>query len=114
MKAESTFSLKDQLFNPEKVDWLADQISGVHPEFAAADFHRDVVGKFPELELKERIVHITECLEKYLPATWPKACGIILKSLPPETRKSRTTILETSFWHHSRTMSCETGVVKNI
>ncbi|MDF1813259.1 MAG: hypothetical protein P1V20_13765 [Verrucomicrobiales bacterium] len=84
MKAESTFSLKDELFNSEKVEYLAGLISDAHPKFPVATFRREVIEKFPELELKERIVHITRCLENHLPDSFSQSCRILLKSLPPE------------------------------
>ncbi|MDF1755700.1 MAG: hypothetical protein P1U89_23120 [Verrucomicrobiales bacterium] len=90
MKAESTFSLKDELFNAEKVDALAISISRVYPDFETSRFCKTVVKAFPDLELKERIVHITACLEDHLPKTFPKAVGILLKALPPELDPSKT------------------------
>ena len=90
MKAKSTFSLKDELFNPENVDYLAALFEEAYPDFARRKFHRQVVAKFPDLELKERIVHITECLEAHLPKTFPKAVGTILKALPEKLDPTKT------------------------
>lgn len=89
-KAKPTFSLKDQLFNPEKVAFLANRFSAAYPAFQAADFQQDVVSQFPKLELKERITHMTECLHKYLPDDYPAALDIILKALPPELDPAKT------------------------
>ncbi len=83
-KAKTNFSLKDQLFNAEKVAYLSDQFSAVYSDFAAAQFQQEVVSKFPELELKERIAHITERLHAHLPQDYLTALNIILDALPPE------------------------------
>ncbi|MEM7112915.1 MAG: DNA alkylation repair protein [Chloroflexota bacterium] len=90
MKAETTFSLKDQLFNPEKVAYLADLIQAVHPEFAHNAFCEAVTAVFPTLELKQRIDHISTMLHKHLPPDYPVALGILLRALPPELDPSKT------------------------
>ena len=59
---EKTFSLKDQLFNKEKITILSQRISKVFKEFQSNNFYTDVISKFPELELKERIFHINESI----------------------------------------------------
>lgn len=84
MKAKTSFSLKDQLFNPEKVNYLSGLVSSVYPAFEAEQFQHDVMVEFPQLELKERIAHITECLRKYLPDSYLEALSLLLQALPPE------------------------------
>lgn len=74
--------LKDILFNRAKVEQIAGEIHRVHPSFKKSEFVRDVVAKFPELELKARISWITECLKKYLPSDYKHAVGILVKALP--------------------------------
>jgi 3-methyladenine DNA glycosylase AlkC len=76
------FSLKDQLFNEGKITKIANDIQGVYFDFKREQFIRDVVQKFPELELKQRINHIALCLKNHLPESYPDALEIILKSLP--------------------------------
>jgi 3-methyladenine DNA glycosylase AlkC len=90
MKAETTFSLKDQLFNREKVAYLGGQIARAYPGFAQAKFTKAALSKIPELELKARIVHLTECLENHLPECFIQSCKIILNSLPPELDPQKT------------------------
>lgn len=90
MKATSTFSLKDQLFNPEKVAFLAGLVTEAYPNFASSAFQKDVVAAFPSLELKERITHISECLHKYLPVSYMSAIDILLRSLPPALDPTKT------------------------
>ena len=79
---EKTFSLKDQLFNQEKVSYLAGLIKAVHPQFQDQAFQNEVLSKFPELELKQRISWMRECLEKFLPKDYKKAVTILLNALP--------------------------------
>jgi 3-methyladenine DNA glycosylase AlkC len=76
------FSLKDHLFNPVKVGRMASEIESVHGDFSAERFVAEVVSKFPELELKERIVHITGRLRAHLPDGYRDAVEILLRALP--------------------------------
>lgn len=78
------FYLKDQLFNRQKVEKLAGEIFAVYTDFKKEAFVEDTMRKFPELELKERMHHITQMLWKYLPKDYKKAISIIQKALPPE------------------------------
>lgn len=82
MKSEEKFSLKDHLFNPKKIEQISNEIFQVYPEFEKDRFIKEVVTKFPKLELKERIYHITLCLMKYLPSQYTDAVEILIKSLP--------------------------------
>jgi hypothetical protein len=52
---EEKFSLKDELFNEKKVKYLAKLIFEIYPEFEEKKFVKNILKKFPELELKERI-----------------------------------------------------------
>lgn len=76
--------LKDRLFNREKVVQIAREIENVHPSFKSGEFVRDVVARFPELELKARINWITKCLSVYLPDDYRRAVNILVRSLPTE------------------------------
>jgi 3-methyladenine DNA glycosylase AlkC len=89
------FYLKDQLFNREKVEKLAKEIFAVYTDFKQKDFIEDVMTKFPELELKERIHHITEMLWKYLPKDYSQAITIIKKALPKELDNTKK---DKDFW----------------
>ncbi len=90
MKAKVSFSLKDQLFNPEKVYYLATQLKTAYPSFQAEAFQQEVLQAFPKLELKERITHIAVCLKDYLPEDYFEAVSIIVKALPKELDPSKT------------------------
>lgn len=76
------FSLKDHLFNKTKVERIAGEIHNAYPAFRKAVFVREVVGKFPELELKARISWIAECLRKQLPEEYTDGLAVLLKALP--------------------------------
>lgn len=76
------FSLKDALFHKAKVEHIAGQIRHIHAPFKKNAFVRDVVGRFPELELKARISWIAECLKKYLPGDYNSSVDILVKALP--------------------------------
>lgn len=90
MQAKTTFSLKDQLFNKDKVAYLSDLITTAYADFDAKAFEKEVLKAFPTLELKQRITHIATCLKKYLPDNYRKATKILLKALPPELDPTKT------------------------
>ena len=83
MKQETTnFSLKDQLFNKEKVEYISGLIHESYPDFLEEDFITEVLEDFPNLELTQRISHITTVLRKYLPENFTESVTILLNSLP--------------------------------
>ncbi|CAA6818677.1 MAG: DNA alkylation repair enzyme [uncultured Sulfurovum sp.] len=84
------FSLKDELFNPQKVHQIASEIKEVYPPFNQEKFEYEVITKFPKLELKERIAHIRDRLARYLPSDYVEAIGILLKALPPQLDPNKT------------------------
>lgn len=79
---EDKFSLKDHLFNRVKIEKIAEEIVSVYPDFEKDQFINSVIQKFPELELKARIYHITDCLKAHLPQDFKSAVEVLLKSLP--------------------------------
>jgi 3-methyladenine DNA glycosylase AlkC len=84
------FSLKDHLFNKEKVTKLATEIQSVYPPFDSERFISSTLIRFPELELKQRITYIAEMLKKYLPEEYPSALKIILSALPEKNDPNHT------------------------
>jgi 3-methyladenine DNA glycosylase AlkC len=86
----SGFSLKDDLFNPRTVGYLADLFAAKDPSFSADRFRREVLAAFPSLELKERITHIATVLANYLPKDFDAAADRILAALPPPLDPTRT------------------------
>jgi 3-methyladenine DNA glycosylase AlkC len=84
------FSLKDQLFNPQKVEYLSKLIKSIYLDFDDMGFHKDIIEKFPLLELKERIFCIREYLKKYLPKGYKLAVNILLNALPKPLDPNKT------------------------
>ena len=78
------FSLKDQLFNKEKVEYLAGLIKNAYPNFDKNSFVNDTLAEFPNLELMERIFWIRENLNKYLEFNFEKVADIFLSSIKSE------------------------------
>ena len=71
-------------FSPTLVRRLAGDIERVHPAFPSRAFIRDATKGLDLLELLDRGKHITRALEKHLPASYPDAIDILLRSLGPE------------------------------
>lgn len=82
MAQDRNFSLKDMLFNKEKLEKISQEIKTVSSDFKDKAFVKTTLEKFPQLELKERIVWIRENLYKYLPKNYKKAVHILVQSLP--------------------------------
>jgi len=84
------FSLKDELYNPQKIDMIAKEIKEAYPAFELEKFSKETLDKFPILELKERIYHIRDMFKKYLPSDYQDAVTILLQALPAELDPSKT------------------------
>jgi 3-methyladenine DNA glycosylase AlkC len=78
----SGFSLKDQLFNIDKTRYLAGRFSAANPAFDAPGFEARVMARLPDLELKERITWIADCLNTHLPGTLPEVAPTLRAALP--------------------------------
>jgi len=90
-KQQSTgFSLKDHLFNADRVRFLARQFARNDSRFQHSEFFRAVMRQLGELDLKQRIVHIAVTLERYLAADFPTAAKQIRGALPPELDPCKT------------------------
>lgn len=86
----SGFSLKDELFNRNRVQYLAQLFKASDADFDATGFVRNTLHKFKPLELKERIVRIAEQLEHYLSPDFRQAAKQINDALPPPLDPTRT------------------------
>jgi len=84
------FSLKDELFNAEKVEQIALEIGAVYEDFSTEDFVAETLSLFPELELKECINHIRDMFKKYLVDDYRQAVTTLLKALPQELDPSKS------------------------
>lgn len=84
------FSLKDELFNRERVTYLGELFFASDSAFDKVGFVRDVMRKLKKLELKQRIVLIAEMLEKHLSTDYRTATDQICKALPPRLDPKKT------------------------
>lgn len=90
IKAQPSFSLKDQLFNKQKISYLASLLRKSWSKFPNTHFEKAILQELPHLELKQRIHKITDILEEVLPSEYPKALEIILGALPPPCNPNLT------------------------
>ncbi len=77
------FSLKDQLFNAEKVRYLAGLFGRAGADFDARAFEEHVMSGLLKRELKQRIAWIAACLGQALPGPLPKTAPVLRAALPP-------------------------------
>lgn len=80
---EERFSLKDHLFNEEKVAYLAELLSNGVPGFDRGGFEESIMEDLSDLELKQRIALIARRLADHLDPDFEQAARQILRSLPP-------------------------------
>ena len=71
-------------FSLSLVRRIAADIERVHPAFPSREFVKDATKGLDDLELLDRGKHITRALERHLPANYPDAIDILLRSLGPE------------------------------
>jgi len=88
--SKSSFSLKDQLFNKNRVEYLAGLFQAADNNFAAKKFVAATMKKLPGLELKQRIVHIAAMLEDHLHTDYTIAAKQITAALPPPLDPQKT------------------------
>jgi len=84
------YSLKDQLFNVEKTRYLAGLFAATHPSFDASGFEAQVMSRLLDLELKERMAWIAECLQQAVPGDLPDIAPVLLRALPPPLDPSKS------------------------
>lgn len=80
---EDRFSLKDHLFNQEKVAYLAELLSNGIPGFDRVVFEASIKQELSDLELKQRMALIARRLADHLDPDFDQAARQILRSLPP-------------------------------
>jgi 3-methyladenine DNA glycosylase AlkC len=84
------FSLKDHLFNHERVAYLASLLAAADKNFDATGFEREVMSTLLTLELKDRIRWIADVLTRHLPTDYENAVAVIVHSLPPPLDPQKT------------------------
>lgn len=80
---DQRFSLKDHLFNRERIDYLGELFFASDNIFDRSGFVRDCSRSLANLELKQRITHIACVLENYLSSDFRLAAKQITRALPP-------------------------------
>lgn len=84
------FSLKDHLFNSDKVAYLAGLLADSLRDFDRERFERSVMERMPDLELKERVALIAEVLADHLDPNFEIAASQIRAALPPPLDPTRS------------------------
>ena len=68
-------------FGPHVPRAIARQVKSVWPEFRNRPFLTDVLAEFEELELMDRGRAIARALGRHLPADYPQALDILMRSI---------------------------------
>ncbi len=89
-RATKGFSLKDQLFNVDKICYLSGLFEAADADFDGVQFQESVMAQLPALELKARISMIAEVLEQHLSSDFEIAATQILAALPAELDPGKT------------------------
>lgn len=71
-------------FSPALVQTLAKDLAQAAPTFRVKPFIRQATAGLDDLELLERAKHITRAMAAHLPADYPEALGVLMRSLGPE------------------------------
>ena len=69
------------LYNKKSVTKLSDQIKRSHPSFDTKLFMQKVLNGLNKMEMKERVVHISENIHNALPGPYKKNIQILMKTL---------------------------------
>ncbi len=90
IKADTSFSLKDNLFNADTVAELSTRLAAAQKGFPRKRFERAVLEKFDELELKARIDWMVTQLGRVLPESYARALTVLEDALPEPLDPSKT------------------------
>lgn len=75
--------LKNRFFTTDSVNALSSTLRHYYPKFDAAAFIASVFSEpWDQLELKDRMRHVTRCMYKFLPGDYVTALVILLKAAP--------------------------------
>lgn len=78
--------LKDMFFTRQSLGRMAEAIGEHYPRFKAKQFVKMVVTPaFEDMELKQKMRHVTVCLRETLPTSYAKALDILMKAAPRVT-----------------------------
>lgn len=84
------FSLADQLFNESSIGDLAAEFAAGVAGFDAGGFTKEVLSRFPDQALLERLEWIVDCLEKRLSEDFPTMADQLEAAMIPELDPSLT------------------------
>jgi len=90
IRAETSFSLKDNLFNRDTVAELGGRLAAAQKRFPRKRFETAVLARFPELELKARIDWMVTLLEAALPEDFDAALDVLHRALPEPLDPTRS------------------------
>ena len=82
IKAKSSFSLKDDLFNATSLGKLADQMAAASKHFERNAFFDEAMSALPALELKARITMLANLLQDHLAGPYRTQLAILKRALP--------------------------------
>jgi 3-methyladenine DNA glycosylase AlkC len=75
-------------YGPEIPKQIAAMIAAVHPTFPATAFVKQALRGYEDLELMDRGRHIAAALAAHLPAHFPTAAKVLVKSMAPKTSQT--------------------------
>ena len=90
IKADVSFSLKDELFNASTVTELAVALAQAKKGFNKKRYITTALEGSSELELKQRIDHLVQVTAEHLPSDFNDALTILKSALPPPLDPSKT------------------------
>ena len=97
-------------FSPDLVRRLAAEIVRVHQAFPARRFVTQACTGLEALELLDRGKHIATALATHLPAAYPEAVDILIRSLGPEHASDELLGAGMApFFYLPHTMRCRAG-----
>lgn len=108
---ESKYSLKDELFNRETVQELGTAIKSVYPSFELDDFVENCLIGFPELELKERMSLVCECLTHALASDYFQVTDIMLQA--SKVTMSKESFVYGAFSEYVETHGCSDDLLEH-
>ncbi len=91
MSEQSAPALKE-IFNPQRLEFIAMQTASVHGDFDTARFLSAAAEGLDGLSLMARLRRVSHCLHDGLPADFPVALGI-LRQLAPRLNKGFVTLI---------------------
>lgn len=96
----------------EAIDYLAQNILHVYPEFNTQEFKTAAINNLEPLGINQRGLHIARALRENLPKKYEKAINVILASLTPPNTETKGLGLAVLFYHPHSYFIAEYGLVE--